>query len=172
MTQFVLTAVGDDREGLVSALSSAVEAHGGNWLDSQLARLAGKFAGIVLVDIPAQSVTAFAAAAALLQDELGWKIEVTPAGTGPAAGAEAQVHLVGLDRPGMVRQVTTALAERHVSIRSFRSWTASAPQDGGLLFEAEAVVNLPDGVDLAIISEALEPLADGLMVDLELSTGD
>ena len=168
MTQLVLTAVGDDREGLVSALSRAVESHGGNWLDSQLARLAGKFAGIVLVDIPAENTPAFTDAAAGLLDAIGWKVEVTPAGTGGAEGHEVLVHLVGLDRPGMVHSVTAALAEQHVTIRSFRSWTQNSPQGGGLLFEAEAVVSLPSVVDLGVVREALEPIADELMVDLDL----
>lgn len=171
MTLLVLTAVGDDREGLVSALSRAVEAHGGNWLDSQLARLAGKFAGIVLVDIPDESIGAFTDVAVGLRDEIGWKVDATPAGAGGAAGREVQVHLVGLDRPGMVRQVSAALAEQRVNIRSFRTWTHEAPQGGGLLFEAEAVVNLPAGLDELAVRLALEPIADELMVDLELGGG-
>ncbi|PZO58332.1 MAG: transcriptional regulator, partial [Pseudoxanthomonas suwonensis] len=36
MTQLVLTAIGDDREGLVSALAEQVDLHGGNWLESGL----------------------------------------------------------------------------------------------------------------------------------------
>lgn len=168
MTQLVLTAVGDDREGLVSGLSRAVEDHGGNWLDSQLARLAGKFAGIVLVDVPEAGVAAFTEAASNLLDELGWKVDVTPAGTGGSEGREVQVQLVGQDRPGMVRQVSSALAAQRVSIRHFRSWTQNAPQGGGVLFEAEAVVTLPTGVEVETVRAALEPIADELMVDLTL----
>lgn len=168
MTQLVLTAVGEDREGLVSALSRAVESHGGNWLDSQLARLAGKFAGIVLVEMPAEQVAAFTGAAAALREQIGWKVDVTDAAGGDLAGREVQVHLVGLDRPGMVRQVSTALAEQHVSITSLHSWTRNAPDTGGLLFEASATVSLPTGVEVEAVRAALEPIADELMVDLEL----
>ena len=49
MATLVLTVIGDDRAGLVNALADVVTAHGGNWERSQLAELAGKFAGIVLV---------------------------------------------------------------------------------------------------------------------------
>lgn len=186
MTHLVLTAIGDDREGLVSALSRSVESHGGNWLDSQFARLAGKFAGIVLVELPADAVDALTAAAAALEQEVGLAVEVTPGllqtageGDAPAAAlgappAEADrardvvVRLVGLDRPGMVRQISTALAQQRVSIGSFRSWTSSAPQGGGILFEAESVVTVPAGVETEVVRAALEPIADELMVDLEL----
>lgn len=169
MTHLVLTAVGDDREGLVSALSQAVESHGGNWLDSELARLAGKFAGIVLVDVPADRVAAFTAAAAALREQIGWKVDVTGGDVGELAGRQVEVHLVGLDRPGMVRQVSTALAEQHVSITSLHSWTRSAPDTGGVLFEASATVNLPEGLEVEAVRAALEPIADELMVDLELT---
>ena len=44
--------IGDDRAGLVNALADVVSAHEGNWERSQLAELAGKFAGIVEVSVP------------------------------------------------------------------------------------------------------------------------
>ena len=56
MATLLLTVIGDDRPGLVSALSAPIEAHGGSWQQSQLSRLAGKFAGIVLVTVPADRV--------------------------------------------------------------------------------------------------------------------
>ncbi len=52
MATFILTVLGDDRPGLVSALSAPISAHGGSWERSQMSRLAGKFAGIVLVAVP------------------------------------------------------------------------------------------------------------------------
>ena len=51
MATFILTVIGDDRPGLVSALSAAINAHGASWERSQMSRLAGKFAGIVLVTV-------------------------------------------------------------------------------------------------------------------------
>ncbi|MGH7106161.1 MAG: ACT domain-containing protein, partial [Acetobacteraceae bacterium] len=52
-TSLVVTFVGRDRPGLAHALAEAVAAADGNWLESRLARLAGEFAGIVLVGVPA-----------------------------------------------------------------------------------------------------------------------
>src|SRR5215510_7265224 len=53
----VLTVIGDDRVGLVQALADAVSTHGGNWEQSQMAELAGKFAGIVVVTVPADRIS-------------------------------------------------------------------------------------------------------------------
>ena len=61
MTTLVLTVIGDDRSGLVGALSGVVADHGGNWDRSQMARLGGKFAGIVMVTVPDRSASALLA---------------------------------------------------------------------------------------------------------------
>ncbi|MFC0673351.1 glycine cleavage system protein R [Brachybacterium hainanense] len=183
MAHCVLTVIGDDREGLVSALSRTLESHGGNWLDSQFTRLAGKFAGIVLVELPSAQLSAFEESCAGLLGEVGLHVEVTaaqdrsgaveprkaaPSPVSSAAGHEVRVHLVGLDRPGTVRQVSTALAQQRVSIGTFRSWTRAAPEGGGVLFEAEALVTVPAGLEVEVVRAALEPIADELMVDLDL----
>ncbi len=52
----VLTFIGHDRPGLVSAISEKIAAAGGSWLDSRLAHLAGEFAGILLVSVPEPNV--------------------------------------------------------------------------------------------------------------------
>ena len=57
-TPLVLTFVGDDRPGLVNAISEKIAACGATWLESRSARLAGKFAGIVLVNVPDESLAA------------------------------------------------------------------------------------------------------------------
>lgn len=175
MAKLVLTAIGDDREGLVSALSAVVDDHGGNWLDSEFARLSGKFAGIVLVDVEESRHDEFDAALTALEGTVGWTVVSTPvADTGgpgvhvPATSSPLHLHLVGLDSPGTVREVTTALAAQRVTIDRFHSWTTDAPEGGGTLFEVDATVRLGEGTDEADLREALETIAAELMVDLDL----
>ncbi|GAE78556.1 hypothetical protein JCM18920_62 [Cutibacterium acnes JCM 18920] len=76
MTQLLLTAVGADRSGLVSDLSEIVAHYDGNWLDSRMARLAGAFAGIVLVDIKSSKVEPLKADLAGLEVK-GLRVTVT-----------------------------------------------------------------------------------------------
>src|SRR4029079_10561115 len=61
MATFTLTCVGDDRPGLVSAISTPISAHGASWERSQMARLAGKFAGVLLLEAPADEAEALVA---------------------------------------------------------------------------------------------------------------
>ena len=61
MTNLILTVIGEDRPGLVSAVSAPVTARGGSWERSRMARLAGKFVGIVLVNVPDEQLDALIA---------------------------------------------------------------------------------------------------------------
>ncbi|GAA1487339.1 glycine cleavage system protein R [Brachybacterium sacelli] len=180
MTTYVLTAIGDDRPGLVAALAAAVDEHGGNWVDSQLALLAGKFAGIVQVDLPDAEVENFLTALPALADAVGLAVEATAAeaGASPTTGASGsvglpfQLRLLGQDRTGMVREVTSALTSQGATIDALRSWTREAPEGGGMLFEAEAEVRLPGDAAAEKVREALERIGAELMVDLELDAAD
>ena len=173
MVSLVLTLIGDDRPGLVSAVSGPVEACGGSWQRSQLARLAGKFAGVVLVDVPAESVAALEASLARL-GESGLQVAVTRDEETPARATQREVslcglHLLGQDRPGILAEVSAALAAHGVGIDRLTTDVRDAPMAGGMLFEVDAELSVPAGVDVAAVRADLERLADELMVDLGLT---
>ncbi|MCE1177714.1 MAG: transcriptional regulator [Micrococcales bacterium] len=174
MAKLVLTAIGDDRRGLVSALSQAVADHGGSWLEGQMARLGGKFAGIVLVDLPDDRVDALHEALRALGEEGLLEVGVTPVETGPAepevtSTEPLAVHLLGHDRPGIVREVSAAIAGLGATIDELATSTQDAPMGDGVLFEADAIVRLPEGASAADLRAALEEIAAELMVDLEVA---
>lgn len=170
MAKLVLTAVGDDRAGLVSALAAAVTDAGGNWLESQMGRLAGTFAGIVLVDVPDNAVDPFSSAVAELgaAGVLDVKVSFASAPAPAASGDPLHVYVLGHDRPGIVKEVSGALASLGVTIVELRTLTRDAPMGDGILFEADADVQVPAGVSQAAVREAIEALAADLVVDLEV----
>ena len=172
MPRLVLTVIGDDRAGLVSALADVVTAHDGNWEDSQLAELAGKFAGIVVVGVPGERVDALTAALR----ELDGLLEVTShpgaEASGVADDADAQrltIDLLGNDSPGIVREVSSVLNRHELSIETMTTGTREAPMAGGLLFEAHVVVRVPGGSDSAALRADLERLATELLVDIAVA---
>jgi glycine cleavage system regulatory protein len=168
MATFVLTVLGDDRPGLVDELSGVISAHGGNWEHSQMARLGGKFAGIVQISVPNHSAAALQDALDTLNDEGPLHIRIDGAGDAPApTGTHFVLSMVGTDRPGLVHSVAAALAAVGASIEQLDTSTKSAAMSGGTLFEARAVVSLPPSVRIDDVRAQLEELADHLMVDLE-----
>ena len=52
----VITVIGDDRPGLVELLAETIGSNGGNWLESRMAHLAGKFAGVLRVAVDGEHV--------------------------------------------------------------------------------------------------------------------
>ncbi len=166
MPSLILTVIGADRPGLVNALSQAVAAHGGSWLESRMARLAGQFAGIVLVDAPE----------ALLADLPGLEREglrivgqVAGAGAavaGAATGALLALEVVGNDRPGIVRDVTRILADSGVNIEELTTGVEAGSFTGGTLFRATALLRAPTAAAVEAVQDGLETLGNELMVDI------
>ncbi|MGI9644689.1 MAG: glycine cleavage system protein R [Ilumatobacteraceae bacterium] len=171
MTTLVLTVIGDDQSGLVDALSGVVTRHGGSWDRSHLARLGGKFAGIVVVEIPD------ARARGLIDDleplEAHGLFEIVverTTGDEPTDESTAlALQLVGQDRPGIVHEISHALAVHGVSIEELETQSMSAPMAGEVLFMANAVLRAPAGVPLDDLRDVLEALAQELMVDIDLT---
>lgn len=168
MAHLVLTVVGDDRVGLVGALAQKVAEAGANWEQSELAELAGAFAGIVLVTVPDDRVDELAAAVGSLE---GLTVAVhSGAPSAPDEDARTlEFTVLGNDRPGIVRDVTGAISAHALSIDAFRSRTIDAPMAGGILFEATVSVSVPHGADAAEITHALEALAGEIQVDLTVA---
>jgi glycine cleavage system regulatory protein len=166
MTTLVLTIVGDDRAGLVAAVAEVIGAHGGNWENSQLAELAGAFAGIVEVSVAPERSDELRAA---LKGVDGL-VTVAVQGREQARDAEAArrftFEVLGNDHPGIVREVSTTLGERGVSIERMTSETRDAAMAGGRLFEATISAIVPASVDVEDLVGELERLAHELQVDV------
>src|SRR6478735_4155956 len=141
MATFILTVIGDDRPGLVSALSAPIKAHGASWERSQLSQLAGKFAGIVVVSVANQSLDALVAdLTALSSQGLQIALERTDEPV-TRASSRLNLDLVGADRPGIVAEISASLAARDVSIEELSTDVHETPMSGGMLFEARAVLD-------------------------------
>jgi glycine cleavage system regulatory protein len=168
-THLVVTAIGPDRPGLVSALSDTIAAAGGNWLDARMASLAGKFAGVLLVAVAADKADALVAALQELEAKgLRLVIEKSTAEAPVQVGRTLKLELLGQDRPGIVRDISRVLAELQISIADFETERSSGSFSGESMFKATAVLQVPEKLELAQVRRALEGLANELMVDLSL----
>jgi glycine cleavage system regulatory protein len=169
MTSLVLTLLGPDRPGLVEAVADVIAGHGGNWLESRMAHLAGKFAGVLRAEIPAEKVDPLIQALARLETR-GLKIVAEVAGAAPPPADQRAMNLevVGLDRPGIVREISQLLAQQGVNVEELTTDRSSAPMSGEMLFHARARVHIPAGTDLARLRGGLERLANDLVVEIRL----
>jgi glycine cleavage system regulatory protein len=162
----VMTILGADRPGLVSSLAETVARHGGNWLESRMARLAGQFAGIVRVECPAGSVDA------LVSDLTSPGI---PGLTIQAVREEARetpglrtlvVEVTGNDRPGIVRELSAAIARAGGNVEELTTGLESAPMSGHPLFRANGTISIPENAAVESLIAAIENLGGDLTVDV------
>jgi glycine cleavage system regulatory protein len=166
-TDLVLTVMGEDQPGLVEALAAAIAAHDGNWLESRMAHLAGKFAGILRVSVPRRRSEELLRALAALERR-GLRVAAEPGAAGGARALPVTLELVGADHPGIVRDVSTLLARRQVNVEELHTECTTAPVTGEPLFRARAALQLPPGVTVESLRRDLEGVANDLMVDLTL----
>jgi glycine cleavage system regulatory protein len=183
MTDLVLTLIGPDRPGLVEAVAQVVAAHDGNWVESRMIHLAGKFAGILRVEVPpARSAAMLQALEGLSARGLRLAAEPDePGGRDAAAGGQGgeeggervmTLDLVGLDRPGLVREVSQVLAEGGVNVEELITDRSSAPMSGEMLFRADIRLKVPPTFDVANLRKRLEHLANNLMIEIRLDDAD
>ena len=166
----VLTIIGPDRPGLVELVSRTVTAHQGNWESSRMARMAGRFAGILQVTVPAEHADRLAAELQALEGE-GLRVVVEraapePIAAEPSAGQLLRVEMVGHDRPGVIRDVSSALAHRGINVELLATECGAAPMSGGMLLKVTAQVRAPHELSVESLRHVLEERASDFMVEV------
>ncbi|MFL5263934.1 MAG: glycine cleavage system protein R [Anaeromyxobacteraceae bacterium] len=169
MADLIVTLVGADQPGIVESLAQPIAQHAGNWLESRMAHLAGKFAGILRIEVAPEKVRPLTEALAALERR-GLKVVVEAGEPEPSPRPPQlmELDLVGTDKPGIVREISRLLAARGVNIEELVTDCPAAPMSGEALFRARARVRLPDGVDLRALRGDLEKVASDLMVEVKL----
>lgn len=167
-TSLVLTVLGDDKPGIVEQLSDQILAAGANWEESRMARLAGKFAGLLRVSVDADRADALAASLRKL-NAAGLTVAVEQSrGAQSGAFRTLRLELVGNDHPGIIRDISRALAQYKVNIEELESSVTGAPMTGEALFRARALLRMPSALETGTLVRTLEALAGELMVDLSV----
>ncbi|HLD67404.1 MAG TPA: glycine cleavage system protein R [Pseudomonas sp.] len=170
MNHLVLTVMAQDQPGQVERIAQCIAEHGGNWLESRMARMAGQFAGILRVGVPAEAHDELIDALQGLSAH-GIRVLLAESGIEPSCTWKPiLLELVGNDRPGIVRDITRLLSEHGINVESLVTEVTPAPMSSEPLFHAEAVLAVPLTLSLDVLQRHLETLADELMVELNLRT--
>ncbi|BCN93032.1 hypothetical protein THMIRHAM_08170 [Thiomicrorhabdus immobilis] len=165
----VISVLGNDSPGLVKSLSKLIVAHQGEWIESRMASLAGKFAGILRVDLPSDQVMDFQAALQNHQ-QLGLSaiFEESHSNGSAQKTNQFEIELIGQDQPGIVHRISSALAQINASVDELHTEVIEAAMTGENLFKADIKVHIARDVKAAEIRALLEELANELIVDIQL----
>jgi len=169
MIDLVLTLIGPDHPGIVDSVSEVVAAHGGNWLESRMAHLAGKFAGVLCVEVADEQAAALEDALGRLES-IGLKVIVERSTLVEAPRQRAmEIELLGLDRPDLVHEISALLATHRINVEDLSTDRPAAAMSGSRMFHAHVRAAVPDGVDMIELHRGLERLAADLMVEIRLA---
>ncbi|WP_397455561.1 glycine cleavage system protein R [Pseudomonas versuta] len=172
MNHLVITVFAPDKAGQVERIAQCISEHGGNWLESRMSRMAGQFAGILRVGVPAEAHDELIAALHGLAPD-GIRVLIAESGIEQSCTWKPiAMDLVGNDRPGIVRDITRVLTEQGVNLERLVTDVRPAPMSNEPLFHAEAILAVPLTLSLEVLQARLETLADELMVELELRPED
>ena len=120
-TPLVLTVIGDDHPGLVSTLSDTIAAFDGNWTETRMASLGGKFAGILLVTVPQSKADALIQALRQLEGQSLHLAIGRSTAEAPPGSRLLVLDLIGQDRPGIVRDISHVLAQLGINIEELET---------------------------------------------------
>ncbi|MCB1687226.1 MAG: amino acid-binding protein [Halioglobus sp.] len=173
-TSFIVTFIGDDRPGLVEQLSAVIEKNQGNWHESKLSQLGGKFAGLILVSLPDDGGPSLEADLAALAAS-GISVRVTPLETtasvqaaSPVPGREITLTVIGPDRRGIVREISAALAQRQINVLEMDTDVQSAPMSAEPIFRACIEAWIPEEANMDDLQASLDEIADNMTLEIDL----
>lgn len=165
----ILSVLSDDRPGVTRRIAESVARLQGNWLESRLTQLAGKFAGVIRIRLAEERVAELQAVMSSLAEQ-GIRVLVEELQTTAQQdqGRTATFSAVGPDRPGIVLEITQAFTQYNINIAELNTNCSSMPYSGEPLFEAEGILHVPTGTDLEQLMGQLDTIADTLGVDIIL----
>ena len=172
-TSIVLTVLAADRPGLVSDLSTIARNHSANWVNSKMSRLAGRFAGLVHLEVMQQQLDSLITALKDLQNQ-GIQIHINHNDESAPMQAHSDetlvVELLGQDREGIIKDISQQLAILGINITELLTEQRTASMSNEILFFAKITVVLPETISADDVQTQLEAMSDQFMVDIVISS--
>jgi glycine cleavage system transcriptional repressor len=169
----VLTAVGPDRPGIVSALAGLLHEAGANIEDTRMVKLGGEFAVLMLLTGSEPVLSHVLGQRARIESELGVTCTLAktskPAMTGD--GLRYHLEVSGFDRPGIVQSVASVLSRQGINVASLSSGVVHAPLTGTPMFVLDAQLEVPKMVSLSALRRAITEACERENLDFSLDPG-
>ena len=168
-----VTAVGEDRPGVVAALTGALADLDANLEDTSMTILGGRFAMVLIVAVPdevdpAEVESALAPTGAQLHLDI--TVHRSAAPVGGHDGSRHSVAVYGADRPGIVHAVTRVLAGAGVNITDLATRVVGGAEHP--VYAMLLDVTVPTSVDAAAVESALRAAAADLGVECSMHAAD
>ncbi len=163
----VVSAIGEDRPGLIDELSALVSDVRCSIIDSRMTVLGGEFAIIMLVSGSWDAIAKLENSMPALGERLG--LNTTVRRTEERAVQHQcmpyNVHVIALDQPGIVQQIAHFFAAKGMNIDDMYTGTYRAPHTGSPMFTLTMTVSVPGNVHIAGLREEFMLFCDDRNLD-------
>lgn len=168
MKQFIaISAIGNDRIGLVHDLSKAVADCGGSISESRMTALGSDFAMLLLVSGNWHSIARIETELNKLAETSGITIQLRR--TAERAVREDMipysVDVVCLDQAGIVSAVSGFFAARGIDIGELSTRGYAAAHTGAQMFSVYMIVNVPARIHVGALREEFMDFCDQMNLD-------
>lgn len=170
LKHIALVALGEDRLGIVRALSEVINNEDGNICDSRMTVLGGHFAILILVAGPWNKLARIEAQLPEIEKRLGIRIMVThtePKSPQPTM-VPYSVEVISIDHPGIVYNLACFFYARDVNIETMNTVTYSAPHSGATMFALEMTINIDALTPIAELRDDFLDYCDELNLDAHI----
>jgi len=172
MNQYiVITAVGEDRPGIVNDLSKTILDSCGNITDSRMTVLGGEFALLMLVGSNDIAIEAMENELRAIQDKYGLEIifKRTELKIQPVSRLPYNVKVISMDHPGIVHEVAAFFTNHNINIEEMGTSSYSAAHTGTQMFSLQMNISIPSDLPVAGLREEFINFCNELNLDATMT---
>lgn len=166
----VISAIGDDRPGIVNSVSQMIVEHKGNITSSRMMAMGGEFALMLMVEGDNKVIEEIKSALPGMESSLGLTIVYKDSATSKqvADRVPCNISVVSMDHPGIVQQVADFFSSRDVNIEEMNTDTYPAAHTGTQMFALNMAVSLPAEMKVAPLREEFIDFCDAMNLDASM----
>lgn len=163
----VLTALGEDRPGLVASLTDAITQHQCSICESRMSLLGGEFAIIMLIEGQWNNIAKLEQTLPSLQESLNLTLQVkhTEFRSNSEKAIPYLIEVLALDNPGIVHQVTEFFCNRKINIHDLQTESFNAAHTGTKMFALTMTIEIPIEMHIPGLREDFLEFSDELNLD-------
>ena len=161
----VISAVGQDRPGVVQDITRTVLDCGGNVVESRMSALGSEFAMLLLVSGNWHTLARLESELARVGGELAVTIKRTESPKDRNNLLPYAVDVVCLDQPGIVFNISGFFAARSIEIAELNTRSYSAAHTGAPMFSVQVALNIPGELHIATLREEFMEFCDQFNLD-------
>ena len=163
----VISAIGNDRTGVVQDLTKVVLACGGNIEESRMTTLGSEFAMLLLVSGNWHTLSRLEQGLDKLCKDYELTVSIRKTDAKPVEDDRMPyaVDIVALDQQGIVFNLANFFASRDIEIADVATRSYAAAHTGAAMFAVQMAVNVPSSVHISQLREEFLDICDRLNLD-------